>query len=523
MQGGSKLTPEIKSKLLSNPDNRPDAIQKERVKLARYFNKLSPISSRFISQLFAAPIQFEGSKDKFWSDTFFPGGALLPAEDDDGRSSFIAFLRSAILQALGQGKAIAQIDTAVATETRTKKQQRDRAEDEPYCLLVPRGDLWDWESDRDGFKFAKLHRFSWMRESWDGDPIALHDFTIYQRKPDGSIVVSRFSVKHEDKGGSDFDKGIQNFNLETLSERDAIIETVNGLDEKPIFHIGNTFKFPIVTLALPSSLWLADQLHDPQVSHFNQTASLEYGLVASNYAMPTITTSDPDDFTERNKKFGEGYYIQLDPTMQEAIGWTERPGNSFSTSMEYREKVEGDIDRTVQQIALSAADAVTSTSGEAIRQARKPEEILLTTYGAMVKDFAKGILDVAAIAHNEKVSFSIGGLEDFNETNLSSAAQETQLITQTGIQSLTFNKEAQKSFVREFAKQNNFEPALLARILDEIDKAPAPPPPGSDPNAAPPDAAPPDDAPPADDGQSDSSVIDDVMNDPKVLKQLGIK
>jgi len=177
----------------------------------------------------------------------------------------------------------------------------------------------------------------------------------------------------------------------------------------------------------------------------------------------------------------------------------------------------------VQQIALSAADAVTSTSGEAIRQARKPEEILLTTYGAMVKDFAKGILDVAAIAHNEKVSFSIGGLEDFNETNLSSAAQETQLITQTGIQSLTFNKEAQKSFVREFAKQNNFEPALLARILDEIDKAPAPPPPGSDPNAAPPDAAPPDDAPPADDGQSDSSVIDDVMNDPKVLKQLGIK
>ena len=523
MQGGSKLTPEIKSKLLSNPDNRPDAIQKERVKLARYFNKLSPISSRFISQLFAAPIQFEGSKDKFWSDTFFPGGALLPAEDDDGRSSFIAFLRSAILQALGQGKAIAQIDTAVATETRTKKQQRDRAEDEPYCLLVPRGDLWDWESDRDGFKFAKLHRFSWMRESWDGDPVALHDFTIYQRKPDNSIVVSRFSVKHEDKGGSDFDKGIQNFNLETLSERDAIIETVNGLDEKPIFHIGNTFKFPIVTLALPSSLWLADQLHDPQVSHFNQTASLEYGLVASNYAMPTITTSDPDDFTERNKKFGEGYYIQLDPTMQEAIGWTERPGNSFSTSMEYREKVEGDIDRTVQQIALSAADAVTSTSGEAIRQARKPEEILLTTYGAMVKDFAKGILDVAAIAHNEKVSFSVAGLDEFSDVDLTASGTEYGAIAQAAIPSKTFTKAVQKAFIRDVAKQKEFEPKELAKMLDEIDKAPDAPMAGGDGTPPDPNAAPPDDAPPAADEQSDSSVIDDVMNDPKVLKQLGIK
>ena len=524
MQGGSKLTPEIKSKLLSNPDNRPASIQKERVKLARYFPKISPIAARFVSQLFAAPIQFEGSKNKFWSDTFFPGGALLPAEDDDGRSSFLAFLRSAILQALGQGKAIAQIDTAVATETRTKKQQRDRAEDEPYCLLVPRGDLWDWESDRNGFKFAKLHRFSWMRESWDGDPVALHDFTIYQRKPDGSIVVSRFSVKHEDKGGSDFDKGTQNFNLESLSERDAIIETVNGLDEKPIFHIGSTYKFPIVTLTLPSSLWLADQLHDPQVSHFNQTASLEYGLVASNYAMPTISTEDIEDFTDRNNKFGEGYYLHLDPSHNEAVGWTERPGNSFSTSIEYREKVEGDIDRTVQQIALSAADAVTSTSGEAIRQARKPEEILLTTYGAMVKDFAKGILDVAAIARGEKVTWVVNGLDDFSEVSLLSAAQETQLITQVGIQSATFNKEAQKSFVREFSKQNEFAPATLKKILTEIDKAPAPPPPGSDPNQPPldPNAAPPDDAP-ADDGQTDdSSVVDDVMNDPKVLKQLGL-
>jgi uncharacterized protein len=496
-QGGSKFTPELKQQLLSNPDNRPVAIQKERVKLARYFNKIGTISSRFISQLFAAPIGFEGSSDKFWKDTFFPGGALLPAEDDDGRSTFNAFLRAALLQALSQGKAIAQIDTSVATETLNKKQQRDRKEDEPYCLLVPRGDLWDWESDRGGFKFAKLHRFSWARNSWDGDPVAVHDFTIYQRKPDNSIVVSRYAVEHEDKA-SDFDRGTQSFNLESISESDAVIETVNKLDEKPIFHIGSTFKFPIVTLALPSSLWLADQLHDPQVSHFNQTASLEYGLVASNYAMPTIESDDIEDFTDRNKKFGDGYYIHLDPSHKEAIGWT-------------------DIDRTVQQIALSAADAVTSTSGQAIREARKPEEILLTTYGAMVKEFAKSILDVSAIGHNENVNWVVSGLDDFSSIDLTEVAQENQLVIQAGIQSQTFNKEVQKTFVREVGKQKEFDPKLLKKMLDEVDKA-APPPanPGEQGAIA-------EDAPPATDPQQDdSSVVDSVLNDPKLMKQLGI-
>lgn len=524
MQGGSKLTPELKQQLLSNPDNRPVAIQKERVKLARYFGKISPISSRFISQLFAAPIGFEGSSDKFWKDTFFPGGALLPAEDDDGRSTFNAFLRAALLQALSQGKAIAQIDTSVATETLNKKQQRDRKEDEPYCLLVPRGDLWDWESDRGGFKFAKLHRFSWARDSWDGDPVAVHDFTIYQRKPDHSIVVSRYVVKHEDKT-SDFDRGTQSFNLESISERDAVIETVNKLDEKPIFHIGSTFKFPIVTLTLPSSLWLADQLHDPQVSHFNQTASLEYGLVASNYAMPTIESEDIADFTDRNSKFGDGYYIHLDPSHKEAIGWTERPGNSFSTSMEYREKVEADIDRTVQQIALSAADAVTSTSGQAIREARKPEEILLTTYGAMVKEFAKSILDVSAIGHNENVNWIVNGLDDFASTDLVGVGTEMTTIGQVAIPSKTFTKELQKSFVREVAKQKEFDPKLLKTMLDEVDKAPDAPLASGDPNAIPDPNQPPiaEDATPATDPQQDdSSVVDSVLNDPKLMKQLGI-
>ncbi len=516
MDGGSKLTPEIKQKILANPDRRPDGVIKERIKVARYFNKISPIANRFVSQLFAAPLQFEGSKDKFWEETFFPGGALLPQTDDDGKATFDAFLKAAILQALAQQKAIAQIDTAIATESINKKQQKSAREDEPYVLLVPRSQLWDWETDRNGFKFAKLHRFSWMRDTWDSDPVAMHDFTIYQRRPDGSIVASRYVIKSKGKG-EDFDKGIES-NLERLDEKNIEIASVNGLEERPIFNVRGQFKFPIVTLTLPPALWLADQLFDPQCSHYNQTASLEWGLVSTNYAMPTIESEDIEDFNSRNDKFGNGYFIHLDPSQKESIGWTERPGASFSTSMEYRSTVEQDIDKTVQQIAISAQDAAGAASGETLRQAKKPEEILLTLYGSMVKDLAKGVLDVAAIAHDEAVNWIVEGMSDFDRTDLQGEATEYGAIAQVGIPSEAFTKELQKAFAREVAKQKEFDSATLKKILEEIESAKPEPTEGeADPTVA---GSPPEqDAP---DPDSDEAIAEDALNDPELLKSLNL-
>lgn len=516
MDGGSKLTPEIKQKILANPDRRPDGVIKERIKVARYFNKISPIANRFVSQLFAAPLQFEGSKDEFWEEIFFPGGALLPQTDDDGRATFDAFLKAAILQSLAQGKAIAQVDTAIATESVNKKQQRSAREDEPYVLLIPRSQLWDWETDRNGFKFAKLHRFSWMRDTWDSDPVAMHDFTIYQRRPDGSIVASRYVIKSKGKG-EDFDKGIEP-NLERLDEKSIEISSVNGLEERPIFNVRGQFKFPIVTLTLPPALWLADQLFDPQCSHYNQTASLEWGLVSTNYAMPTIESEDIEDFNSRNDKFGNGYFIHLDPSQKEAIGWTERPGASFSTSMEYRSTVEQDIDKTVQQIAISAQDAAGAASGETLRQAKKPEEILLTLYGSMVKDLAKGVLDVAAIAHDEAVNWAVEGMTDFDRTDLQGEATEYGTINQAGIPSETFTKELQKSFAREVAKQKEFDSATLKKILEEIDSA-KPEPAEGEADPATEDSPPEQDAP---DPDSDEAIAEDALNDPELLKSLNL-
>jgi|SRR6478672_3547624 len=504
VSGGHKVTDDIKRQLLVNPDNRPGSVMAERVKLARYYNKIGPILNRFLSQLFAAPIQYEGSKDKWWQEQFFPNGALLDG-DDDGRSSLTAFLRSATLAALTTGKAIAQIDTAIADGILTKADQKRKRVDEPYVLLVPRTDLWDWASDRDGFKFAKIHRFRMGRDSWDADAAGEHDFTIYQRKPNGAIAASRYVVKAI-KPETDIS------NIIHLTEENTKIETI--LENKEIFSRDGEYAFPIATLTLPDNLCIANQLFDPQVSHFNQTAALEWGLVNSNYAMACITTEDPDEFFDQNKRFGEGFYLALKPG--ESVSWLERPGGAFDTSIGYRGKIEEDIDRTVQQIALSAADAVTTQSGEAIRQARKPEQILLSTYGSLVKEFDLNILKAAAIARGEKVNWRIQGFEDFEEVNLSGASQEFQTVTAAQIPSETFTKSLQKSFAREVGKQKEFDSADMKKILDEIEAAKAeaePPAEGEDPATEPEDVT--------DDGEdSTDATIDEVLNDPKLLDGL---
>lgn len=464
VKGGSALTDQIKRDLLANPDGRPESAIKQRIKVARYFNKISPILSRFLSQLFAETAAYEGSKDKFWGEKFFKEGALLSG-DDDGRASFQTFLVRAMLAALSTGKAIAQIDTRVAKGATNKLQQREYQEDEPYLLLVPRWDLWDWETDRDGFKFAKVHRFRWARKSWDSDPVAIHDFTTYQRTPTGAIAFSRYAVierKPDESGvGSD---------LEMLQERDVVIEPIQGLKNVELFNLKGKFKFPIVTLNLPPELWVADQLHDPQVSHFNIAASAEWGILTSNYSMAAVKTPDPEEFFDRNKRFGEGYYLLLQP--EEDVNWLERPGGAFDTAMRYREIIEADIDKTVQQIAIAAKDAVSAISGEAIRQARRPEQLLLLGYGALVKEFAECILDVASIARGEDATWKCNGFDDFTETSLTTVSTEYAGIQQAQIPSPTFNKEMQKAYVRDVAKQKDFDPKDLKQMLEEIDNPP---------------------------------------------------
>lgn len=477
--GGNRVGSEQKRQLLANPDGRPPKVMEERLKLATYCNKIGPILTRFNSELFGQPASKTGSKEEFWTEKFFAQGAILKG-DDDARATFDSLLSESMFQALSTGKAIAQVDTRkISGNSISKQDQKANGELEPYVILHPRTALWDWEADRQGFKFAKLHQCRMVRDRWSSPPVPEHDFTIYERQGDGSIFASRYTVRKQLKDGEK--PPTCALDLDRLKDKDVIITA--ELDPSPIFNLNGVFEFPVLTLTLPETLWMADQLFDCQKAYFSQTAALEWGIYTSNYAMPVISgVEDEDDDPAKDQKFGDGYYLTLKPG--QSLSWAERGGAAFSTAISYRGEVKRDIYDVLQQIAMSAADgvAVTARSGASKKEDRRPTELLLEKYGELVRTFAKQILDVAAIAHDEKVTWEIEGYRDFLDEGLIEDITDFQGVQSVLVPSLTFKKETAKRFAKRVSQAMEIPSEKITKMLEELESAkeadfapPAPP------------------------------------------------
>ena len=463
IEGGDSMTDIMKRKLLPNPDGRPEGVMKERVKLATYCNKISPILSRFNSELFKNPAVPTGSNDPFWSEEFFKNGALLEG-DDDGRASFNTFLMNSMFMALTTGKAIAQIDTKSAIGAVSLAQQKESGELNPYVILHPRTALWDWKSGRDGFSFCKLHQFQLVQSTWDSAPIPQHIFTIFYQT-NGAVFTSKYIVRKTPKDNKPVPP--QPF-INTVEQKEITIETI--IEDQPIFNVRGKFEFPIVTLTLPKSLWMAAQLFDCQKSYFNQTAALEYALYTSNYSMPVITgVDDEDDDPLQNRKMGDGYYLTL--KTGQSITSFERSGGNIQTAIGYRAEIKRDIYDVLQQIAMSASDgaAIIARSGVSKAEDRRPEEILLERYGQCVKEFILQILKPAAIAHGEIVDWEITGYDEFLGFSLTELLEDMALIDAANIPSQIFKKEIKKHFVKRAARCYDLDPEAVYEALEEID------------------------------------------------------
>lgn len=471
VEGGDAMTDNIKRRLLPNPDGRPEAVMKERVKLATYCNKVAPILSRFNSELFKNPAMPTGSDDPFWGDDFFKNGALLSG-DDDGRASFNTYLMNAMMMALTTGKAIAQIDTKAAVGAVSLAQQKESGELNPYLILHPRTALWDWDSGRDGFDFVKLHQFQLVRSRWDSPPMPQHTFTIYYRGEGGVILTSKYVVRKIKKDNIPI---LPQPFIYTATDKDTIIETL--IEDQPIFNVRGKFEFPIVTLTLPKALWMSSQLFDCQKSYFNQTAALEYALYTNNYSMPVILgVDDEDDDPLQNRKMGDGYYLTL--KTGQAITSFERSGANIQTAIGYRAEVKRDIYDVLQQIAMSASDgaAIIARSGVSKAEDRRPEEILLERYGQCVKEFIVQILKPCAIAHGEIVNWAITGYDEFLGFSIGELLEDLTGIEAAQIPSPTFKKEVQKHFVKRAARVYDLDAQAVEIALQEISNSETPKP-----------------------------------------------
>ncbi|HEY9643316.1 MAG TPA: hypothetical protein V6C57_22700, partial [Coleofasciculaceae cyanobacterium] len=161
----------------------------------------------------------------------------------------------------------------------------------------------------------------------------------------------------------------------------------------------------------------------------------------------------------------------------------------------YRSEIKRDIYDQLQQIAMSAADgaSIIARSAQSKREDRRPEQILLETYGQLEREFLVQILKVASIAHNEDQDWKCDGFDDFLGEGVLEEVSDLQQLQTVTIPSPTFKRETAKFLAKRVGKSYQFGSKIMADIEAELDAAkpedftPQPPAAAQPPEGAPPE------------------------------------
>jgi hypothetical protein len=463
--GGHCVTPAIKKKLLVNVDGTDH----DRTKMAPFDSRIGSILVKLTSQLMNTAITPTGSDDSYWQD-FFKNCAMLP--DHETMQPFRSLLATAALQSLTQGCAIAQIDTAPYMGG-TMPDQKSQGGQSPYVILRNRWDLVDWGSSGNGFSYTKLHTYSESRESWNSDLIKTHEYTIYQAIG-GIVRASTYLVKVRPDA--------PNLPIEQLEDKHveiSIKRTLNGqaLEDVEIFHTtGGVYRFPVVALSFPRQLWLADQLFDLMKSYFNQNTALEWSLAQTNYAMLVFTGIEEPHEGENpaaRQRYGDGRYLEL--RTGEDVKFLEKEGKGNALTMQYLDDIRGRMTEVIHTIANNIAmnHEQRVQSGESKKEDRRNLDILLTWYGDQIRKFGEGILDVASIARNETINWTIDGFDEYHGSDLSEyLADYTGLMRDGGLESKTLRQELQKGLLSKASQSFELDPDSMTKIESELSEDP---------------------------------------------------
>ena len=454
VRGGGAMTDDFKREILRNPDNAPQSSYEERIKLATYDSVIGGIVMKLASQILIDQATYEGLKGQVWSDFFRSGGlAFDPTDQTITELGFHGVLMRSLVESLTTGSAIAQI--------------AEIEKGKPIVTFRNRASLWDWEKSGKEFSYAKIHDFSQERKTFGGGHQSVHRFTIFWAEEGlnySSVytVRSKEAEKHpilsiEDLCSMDEKTLI----VEAETEKLEIFSTVQGLS-----------RFPVVSLTLPSQLVLADGLFDLQKSYSNHVMGGEWALLQTNFAQLVFTgIEDPHEEGNKNKAkaktAGEGHFWELEEGQD--AKWLVRPPEGIELTISYQDTLRSRMLEHVHTVAESAASFASKyQSGDSKREQRRSLDVLLEVYGQCVRDFCRGILDVAAIVTNSDQEWTVKGFTDYQTEDLLIWLEDYLKLEEAGIDSPTLKRESQKAIAAKAVEKLNIDPSVLAQIEQEI-------------------------------------------------------
>jgi hypothetical protein len=180
------------------------------------------------------------------------------------------------------------------------------------------------------------------------------------------------------------------------------------------------------------------------------------------FAMPVIYSD-----REWSQVVGESYYIQLGP--QDRFGWAEPDGKVYQIAADNLNRLKDEIYRVsflMQQAGDSGGSLMSGLSKQwdfAVTQE------ILGSYGDMVKDSMRNVLNGVAAARRDEMKIDVTGLDAFDITTFSGEASDARDLLELGIASPTLKKQVFKRVALKYlcdARQD-----IKDRIAEEIDAA----------------------------------------------------
>jgi len=476
---GGEAAEAIKYSLIINTDGRGEKVKRARADAAALVNKIGPIVARFTTQLFVDSPKVESSKpnQSTWLTQFLKEGARLEG-DPDQRAGFQEFLTNAMFMALTEGAAIAQVDTQTSVGSLNLAGQIQTGELQPYVVLLNRDSLWDWDSDENGLRMAKLHSFKTYRDRWDQPPMPEHIFTIYEKDEMGRVLASQYRVRRLKERPDEEINPIPFLNF--VDPKRASIEFTrlsNGqpFDRLEVFNRQGEYSFPLIILNLPGFLCIGDQLLELQKEHFNNRSSQNWAMWRANWAMPFIRGGDSDPFKNPATQAGDGYYLWFPGDSDYQVGQLGVNSPAVDAAARKETAISQDIYETLQQMAYLASQtsAALSRSEESRIKDKELELILLSRHGEILKKFASDIIKAASIAANDNAEFEVDGFAKFQTNGLLTYLPAFQgLMGINGIPSEEFKRLCLKSLARLTGTTLDWTDEEIQLIVEDIDKIP---------------------------------------------------
>lgn len=424
----------------------------QRLKEASYIPHFASIVDRFASDTFSKELNvFPANKSEYHS--FY---ADFAANVDNKGNKLDNLLKDVFLEALILGKSYIGLDFPTSTE-----QANNLAEEESlglaraYAFHIPTEQVTFYQPN----KFAVIKREFVERESIldPGDKKTVN-FKVWI-KDNGAVRWEEYETKCK-------------LNEDPKPEEDLSLKGSGITSFKDI---------PVLEFKLPIGLWIGNKIQTLCESHFTRLSSLIHAQNRSLFSVKWMSLASSGENSHpigenenRHVDIAQSYrnkgWLILSGGDKDEVGFLEPEGTPYELINQELKELVDEIHRVTHQMANSVTNTSSSLgrSGLSKMQDSRATEMILSSYGALLKEFAKTIYKTVSDGRGENIIWQASGLESYESQDPDQIIKEALASSSIDIPSVTFKREHTLKIAASLLP--DAPQATMAIIKDELAK-----------------------------------------------------